>query len=249
MRVGSLFSGIGGLDLGLERAGMEIIWQVENDPYARKVLRNHWPNTELYGDIHEIEDFGLLPRVDLICGGFPCQPVSTSGRQKAQEDERWLWPKFAKAICQHRPRWVLVENVPGLLSTNNGGQWEKFSGTWPVAGMMWNGIVYQGNNSGLGIPDRDCSLLPTPTSSDWWRIKFSKEAIANNISRGHQLQLTALLILVGIPIQEFPTILEWMMGFPVNWTTDLNVSATLSSPRLRNGSVGGSSKRIKIPYK
>jgi DNA (cytosine-5)-methyltransferase 1 len=119
VKVGSLFSGIGGLDLGLERAGMKVIWQVEKDPYCQKVLAKHWPGVPCYGDIKEI-DFTTLPPVDLICGGFPCQPVSCAGKRQGDQDERWLWPEFYRAICEARPRWVLVENVPGLLSASDG---------------------------------------------------------------------------------------------------------------------------------
>lgn len=119
MKVGSLFSGIGGLDLGLERSGMKIVWQVEKDSYCQKVLKKHWPEVPCYGDIKEI-DFSTLPPVDLICGGFPCQPVSCAGKRQGDKDERWLWPEFYRAICETRPRWVLVENVPGLLSASDG---------------------------------------------------------------------------------------------------------------------------------
>jgi DNA (cytosine-5)-methyltransferase 1 len=119
MKVGSLFSGIGGLDLGLERAGMEVVWQVEKDPYCNKVLAKHWQKVPRYGDIKEI-DFTTLPAVDLICGGFPCQPVSCAGKRRGDKDERWLWPEFYRAICEACPRWALVENVPGLLSASDG---------------------------------------------------------------------------------------------------------------------------------
>jgi DNA (cytosine-5)-methyltransferase 1 len=119
VRVGSLFSGIGGIDLGLERAGMQVVWQVEKDPYCQKVLKKHWPEVPCYGDIKEI-DFTTLPAVDLICGGFPCQPVSCAGKRQGDKDERWLWPEFYRAICEASPRWVLVENVPGLLSVSDG---------------------------------------------------------------------------------------------------------------------------------
>lgn len=114
MTVGSLFSGIGGIDLGLERAGMEIRWQVEIDPFARRVLEKHWPHVTRYGDIQELTGDELEP-VDLICGGFPCQPVSLAGRRRGEDDTRWLWPEFARIVRHLRPRYVLVENVPGLL--------------------------------------------------------------------------------------------------------------------------------------
>jgi DNA (cytosine-5)-methyltransferase 1 len=114
MTVGSLFSGIGGFDLGLERAGHEILWQVEWDAYCQKVLAKHWPDVPCHGDIHEVGSHNL-EKVDMICGGFPCQPVSVAGKRKGQDDDRWLWPEFGRLICELRPKYVLVENVPGLL--------------------------------------------------------------------------------------------------------------------------------------
>ncbi|RJQ10621.1 MAG: DNA (cytosine-5-)-methyltransferase [Bacillota bacterium] len=114
VRVGSLFAGIGGFDLGLEWAGMEVCWQVEIDPSCVEVLENHWSEVARYGDIRTLDPRDL-GSVDLICGGFPCQPVSLAGRRRGQEDERWLWPEFARTVRVVRPRYVLVENVPGLL--------------------------------------------------------------------------------------------------------------------------------------
>ena len=114
MTVGSLFAGIGGFDLGFERAGFTIRWQVENDKYCTLILRKHWPDVRRYGDITLI-DWNDVERVDLVCGGFPCQPVSVAGKRRGTADERWLWPEFARCLRVLRPRYVLVENVPGLL--------------------------------------------------------------------------------------------------------------------------------------
>jgi DNA (cytosine-5)-methyltransferase 1 len=119
LTVGSLFSGIGGLDLGLERAGMEVRWQVEIDPWCQRVLAKHWPKVPRYDDIKAI-DWTEVEPVDLICGGFPCQPVSLAGKRLAQADERWLWPEFERCLRVLRPRWALMENVPGLLSAAMG---------------------------------------------------------------------------------------------------------------------------------
>ena len=119
MAFGSLFAGIGGIDLGLECSGMECKWQVENDAYCTKILEKHWPEVKRYGDIREIKE-GELESVELICGGFPCQPVSHAGKRKGTEDERWLWPEFYRIIRVVGPEWVLVENVPGLLSIDSG---------------------------------------------------------------------------------------------------------------------------------
>jgi DNA (cytosine-5)-methyltransferase 1 len=133
MRFGSLFSGIGGIDLGLERAGMECAWQVENNPYCVKVLEKHWPNVRRYGDIKEV-DWSSIEAVDLICGGFPCQPVSVAGRRVAQADDRWLWPHFADAIRHLRPEYVLLENVPGLLSAGGGTAFAEVLGDLATCG-------------------------------------------------------------------------------------------------------------------
>ncbi len=118
---GSLFSGIGGLDLGLERAGLRCQWQVENDPYCIRVLTKHWPSLPRYGDVRELSG-SALEAVDVICGGFPCQPVSTAGRRQAQADPRWLWPHFARLVDELSPRYVIVENVPGLWTTTGGAE-------------------------------------------------------------------------------------------------------------------------------
>ncbi len=110
MNVGSLFAGIGGFDLGLERAGMTIEWQVENDPFCNRVLSKHWPRVPRFGDIRECGAQNLAT-VDLICGGFPCQPYSIAGKRQGQADDRDLWPEMFRVISELRPAWVLCENV------------------------------------------------------------------------------------------------------------------------------------------
>lgn len=121
MNVLSLFSGIGGLDLGLERAGMTIAGQVEIDPWCRTILAKHWPEVPRHDDVRTAAGWwGDRRAPDLVAGGFPCQPVSVAGRQLAQADSRWLWPAFAQVIRHLGPRYVLVENVPGLLGRGMG---------------------------------------------------------------------------------------------------------------------------------
>lgn len=119
MNVLSLFSGIGGLELGLERAGMTVVGQVEIDPFCQRVLAKHWPEVPRHDDVRTAGRWWsadpLRPRVDVVAGGFPCQPVSAAGRKLAQEDHRWLWPAMAEVIESVKPRWVIGENVPGLL--------------------------------------------------------------------------------------------------------------------------------------
>ena len=115
LTVGSLFSGIGGLDLGLERAGMKVIWQSEIDPYCNKVLNKHWPEVTNHGNIKEI-DWTTVQRPDVICGGYPCQPFSTAGKRRGTDDPRHLWPWVRDAISALRPSYAILENVRGHLS-------------------------------------------------------------------------------------------------------------------------------------
>lgn len=119
MRVLSLFSGIGGFDLGFQRAGMQIVGMCEYDKHAQQVLRTHFPEATLHNDVREVE---YAPgTIDIICGGFPCQDLSVAGKRKGLAGERSsLWFEFARIIKTAQPAWVVIENVPGLLSSNGG---------------------------------------------------------------------------------------------------------------------------------
>jgi DNA (cytosine-5)-methyltransferase 1 len=119
LRVGSLFSGIGGLDLGLERAGMEVVWQCEQDDFCRRVLAGHWPDVPCYPDICALE--GGIPAVDVLCGGFPCQDISLAGKGAGIGGARsGLWSEYARLVGELRPRYVVVENVAALLARGMG---------------------------------------------------------------------------------------------------------------------------------
>jgi len=115
MLIGSLFSGIGGLELGLERAtGGRTIWQVEQNEYARAVLAKHWPQAKRYEDVREVGAHNLEP-VDILCGGFPCQDISLAGKGAGITGSRsGLWTEYARIIREIRPRYVVVENVANL---------------------------------------------------------------------------------------------------------------------------------------
>jgi DNA (cytosine-5)-methyltransferase 1 len=119
LTVGSLFSGIGGFDLGFERAGMDVRWQCEIDKTAREVLRRHWPDATVYEDVRNVGSGAAA--VDVVCGGFPCQDVSVAGRRAGLAGERsGLWFEFHRILAEVTPEWVVIENVPGLLSSNAG---------------------------------------------------------------------------------------------------------------------------------
>ena len=110
----SLFSGgVGGLDIAAHYAGFDILAQVEIDEFNRRLLRRHYPNTVQFADVRDVGRHNL-PTVDVIFGGFPCQPHSHAGDRKGADDSRNLWPEFARIIRELRPRCVLLENVPGI---------------------------------------------------------------------------------------------------------------------------------------
>src|SRR4051812_35828247 len=113
MKFVSAFTGIGGFDLGLERAGMRCVEQIEIDRFCTKVLEQHWPDVKRKGDIRSVKK---IKDCDLLCGGFPCQDVSQAGRRAGLAGERsGLFFEFVRLVETHKPRWLVVENVPGLL--------------------------------------------------------------------------------------------------------------------------------------
>jgi DNA (cytosine-5)-methyltransferase 1 len=120
MTYGSLFSGIGGFDLGFDRAGMKCVWQVERDKDCQRILNKHWSGIQTYDDVTKFDPVRAGP-TDVICGGFPCQDLSLAGKRAGLVGKRsGLWHEFHRIIAVAKPRFVVVENVPGLFSSNRG---------------------------------------------------------------------------------------------------------------------------------
>lgn len=116
IKIGSLFAGIGGFELGLERAipGSKTVWQVEQERFCQKILRKHWPDANIYDDVRAVGAHNL-EQVDIICGGFPCQDISNAGLGRGLDGEKSsLWFEMLRVICELRPRVAVMENVPAI---------------------------------------------------------------------------------------------------------------------------------------
>jgi DNA (cytosine-5)-methyltransferase 1 len=125
MTHGSLFSGIGGFDLAAQWCGWTNVFQCENDPFCQRVLKYHFPKTILYEDIKETDFTRHRGTIDVISGGFPCQPFSDAGKRKGTDDDRYLWPEMLRVIHEIQPTWVVAENVNGLLTIEKGLVFER----------------------------------------------------------------------------------------------------------------------------
>jgi DNA (cytosine-5)-methyltransferase 1 len=120
MRHGSLFSGIGGFDLASEWMGWENVFHCEWNEFGKKVLHHYWPNAESFDDITKTDFTKYANKIDILTGGFPCQPYSSAGQRKGKEDSRHLWPEMLRAIREIKPKYIVGENVFGLLNWNGG---------------------------------------------------------------------------------------------------------------------------------
>ena len=125
MRHGSLFSGIGGFDLAAEWMGWENLFHCEWNEFGQKILKHYWPNAKSYEDITKTDFSIYRGTVDIISGGFPCQPFSHAGKRKGTKDDRYLWPEMLRVIREVCPRWVIGENVYGLVSWDGGLVFDK----------------------------------------------------------------------------------------------------------------------------
>jgi DNA (cytosine-5)-methyltransferase 1 len=155
MKVLDLFSGIGGFSLGLERAGMETVAFCEFDEVARKVLKKHWPDVPIYNDVRELTYERLqadgLYGIDIICGGFPCQDLSTAGNKAGIKGKKsGLWGHYKRLISEVRPEYAIMENVANLLSGERGSWGRKFFGDLAEIGYdaEWHVI----SASAIGAP-------------------------------------------------------------------------------------------------
>lgn len=150
MTHGSLFSGIGGFDLAAAWAGWTNVFNCEIDPFCRRVLKYHFPESEQYGDI-ETTDFTVWRDcVDVLTGGFPCQPFSLAGKRRGTADDRYLWPAMLGVVRTVRPRWVVGENVLGIVNWSQGMVFEQVCADLEAAGYEVQAYLIPA--AGVGAP-------------------------------------------------------------------------------------------------
>ena len=169
LKVLDLFSGIGGFSLGLESTGFfETIGFVEKDNFCQKVLKKHWSNINIEGDIRNVK--GERYAADVVTGGFPCQPFSVAGKRKSTADDRYLWDEMLRVIRETKPRWVIGENVEGIVNINEG----------MVLRQVLNDLENEGFKS-------QCIIIPASGIGAWHqrkRIWIVGANVENSNSRG-----------------------------------------------------------------
>jgi len=152
MRHGSLFSGIGGFDLAAEWRGWKNVFHCEINEFCRWVLKYYWPGSKGIENIKGYDWTKWKGKIDVLSGGFPCQPFSVAGRRQGKDDDRYLWPQMCRAIHEIQPRWVVAENVLGLTSWNGGMVFEEVWSQLEGAGYCVQPFVLPA--AGVGAPHR-----------------------------------------------------------------------------------------------
>lgn len=176
--IGSLFAGIGGFDIGFEKAGFKTLWQVEIDPICRTVLGAHFPHAKQFADIREISAKTLAP-VDAIVGGFPCQDVSLMGKRRGLNGKRTgLFFDAIRIIRALRPKFVVFENVPGLLSSNDGRDFQIVLETLAQSGYVGTWRVLDSSFYGVPTKRRRLFILASLQGYTQGLVDFMADALA-----------------------------------------------------------------------
>ncbi|WP_374800810.1 DNA cytosine methyltransferase [Aerosakkonema funiforme] len=240
MRVASFFSGIGGFDLGFERAGMQVVFQCEIDEFCQKILKRHWPKIPIHGDITTLV-YSTIPAADLWCAGWPCQDLSNANTErKGLAGERsGLFYKFMELVAEVQPAWLVLENVPGVLSAEQGTALEVVIDTLETHGYLGGWLSC--NALHTGIPhDRDrVFFIASFRSKRAYRIfTDSSELSGDSATRKSSRTQTRSSVREGA-IGDTPLVVQRRGGF--GYTLAKSVCPTLRAQT--GGHQGGHSDR------
>lgn len=175
MRHGSLFSGIGGFDLAAQWMGWKNVFHCEWNPFGQKVLHYYWPEAEQFTDITKSDFTKYANKIDILTGGFPCQPYSMAGKRLGKEDERHLWPEMLRAIREIQPTWIVGENVFGLINWNGGMVFDEVQADLEAQGYEVQPYVLPA--AAVNAPHRRDRVwfVAKNTNKDGWRSEQRKE--------------------------------------------------------------------------
>ncbi len=225
MKLLDLFSGIGGFSLGAEYNNIETIGFVEKDAFCQKVLRKHWPNTPIIGNIRDVTK-DTFESVDIVSGGFPCQPFSVAGKRRGTDDDRYLWDETIRVVSLYKPRWFVGENVEGIVNIQNG--------------MVLRQVQDDLEKEGFEV---QCGIIPASGIGAWhqrkrvWILGYSQHnGSSTSKKRGGNTQTST-----GPQKRENPSLQSERTSRP---TDNGNVSNTNSSLRRGRATVsqGGENK-------
>jgi DNA (cytosine-5)-methyltransferase 1 len=147
-----LFSGIGGFSLALEKVGFKTVGFCEIDPYCRLLLQKHWKGVTIHNDIKKLEAKDIKEPIDILTGGFPCQPYSVAGKQKGTGDNRYLWPDMFRVIKEVKPSWIIAENVRGIINIQDGMVFETVCSDLEAEGFEIQTFIIPA--AGVGAPHK-----------------------------------------------------------------------------------------------
>jgi len=174
MKHGSLFSGIGGFDLAAEWMGWENVFHCEWNDFGKKILHYYWPNAIQYDDITKTDFTIHRGQIDILTGGFPCQPYSTAGKRLGKEDERHLWPHMLRAIQEIQPRWVVGENVLGLVNWDDGLVFQEVCADLEAQGYEVQPFVLPAASKGAPHSRQRVWFIAYSNSNERWNLYRQK---------------------------------------------------------------------------
>lgn len=242
MRHGSLFSGIGGFDLAAEWMGWENVFHCEINDFCKKVLNYYWPDAKSYSDITTTDFTVHRGSIDIVSGGFPCQPYSLTGKRKGKADDRHLWPQMLRAIREIQPRWVVGENVPGLLNWNRGVVLDEIKADLETEGFeVFPPLVLPA--AGKDAPHRRDRVWIVAHSNDEQRER-KKRGFQSEFNDGDKSTIsdTESKRIGGLSIQQWA---ERKESIDINRNNKERIITNNNNKGLQGGEINGGTRKIR----
>lgn len=215
--------------MAADTLGWDILLQSEIDDFCLQILNKCFPNVPKYGDINGINAKKYRGNVDVVVGGFPCQPFSNAGLQQGAEDPRFLWPPMYRVIRECRPTWVIAENVLGLISNADGVVFEQVCTDLESEGYEVQPFIIPAAGKDSFQERKRVWIVACLNGFRSQRIKLRRESILKHSEKRKSNYLTAYISRAGFnPFNITPSWMEWFMGFPTGWT-ELTPSVTQST--------------------